>query len=436
MKLKDWLIPRRSDLGGLPRLPMGVKPGLYHYLRDVEGATTRFHLRVDADGAGLLVAGAAAAAQLHPSGVLIAKAVLDGKQDSAIVLELMSAFRGVTADDAADDVRCVRAIIAELESPGDTYPILNLADPAFAPAQGRPQRPLSADVPLAEPQRLFPLVDRLWQLAIPHVTFIASEGCDSRWLVLAVERAEDLGMIAGVRIRGTELARGSLLADLAAAGADHVDVLYLSHEPAMHDALAGEADHAVATRVLAELRQRDVCAVAQMALVQANLESTDETIRSLAGGGVTNATIFAIAATAKLEGPLWAGALTQAAALVEESAERHDLRLLWYPPVRFDASLPLAEQIRRGPRASGDSAIHVEPDGSVIPARGPWQIAGNLMSDDWEAICRQPVWRAYRHRLETDTHCDTCPGLAICAADCPRDPAGWTDNRRVVAGKS
>ena len=120
-----------------------------------------------------------------------------------------------------------------------------------------------------------------------------------------------------------------------------------------------------------------------------------------------------------------AGGLTPAARLVEEAAEESDVRCLWYPPVRCHLGSSLAELVRRGPRCSGDTAVRIEPDGSVIPARGPAKPAGNLLRDDWPKIRRHPIYRDYRHRVETDTHCDECPGLAICAADCPRDPAGW-----------
>jgi radical SAM protein with 4Fe4S-binding SPASM domain len=71
--------------------------------------------------------------------------------------------------------------------------------------------------------------------------------------------------------------------------------------------------------------------------------------------------------------------------------------------------------------------VRIGPDGSVIPARGPNRAAGNLLSDSWEAIAGSPVYRAYQERIASDTHCDDCPGLAICAADCPRNPAGWAD---------
>jgi radical SAM protein with 4Fe4S-binding SPASM domain len=124
-------------------------------------------------------------------------------------------------------------------------------------------------------------------------------------------------------------------------------------------------------------------------------------------------------------GALLAHELVPAARLVEEAAERFDLRLLWHPTVQFDPAIPLGEQVCRGPRCGGDTAIRVEPDGSVIPARGPFCSAGNLIRDTWETIEQSEIYASYRRRVESDTHCDRCPGLAICAADCPREPAGW-----------
>jgi len=406
----------------------GIKPGLYHYVREAGGTSTRFHLRVDTTGHGSLLANASAAARLRPSGVIIAKGLLDGDEEALLVDRLVRSFRGVTLAQASDDVAQVRRIIAALDSPGDNYPILNLADPFFSPDAPPLDKPLSADVPLAAPDRLVPILDRLWELAIPHVTLIAGEKPDAAALVRAVERAEDLGMIAGVRGRGSDLCQGSLIADLAAAGVDHVDVLYLSATPAVHDALAGKADHEKAARALEQVRENEVCPVAEVALVESTLATVEETIEALAAKGITNVGFFALATTEEKHpgGALPAGQLIQAARLVEESAEEADVRYLWYPPVEFNPRQTPAEQVRRGPRCSGDHAVRVEPDGSVTAARGPCQPAGNLLSDDWEAIRRHEVFESYRRRVENDTHCDECPGLAICAADCPRNPAGWS----------
>jgi radical SAM protein with 4Fe4S-binding SPASM domain len=74
-------------------------------------------------------------------------------------------------------------------------------------------------------------------------------------------------------------------------------------------------------------------------------------------------------------------------------------------------------------------AVRVELDGSVIPPRGLYQSAGNLLRDAWETIWNNEIFRIYRERVEAPTRCDVCPGLAICAADCPREPAGWAQEK-------
>jgi radical SAM protein with 4Fe4S-binding SPASM domain len=75
--------------------------------------------------------------------------------------------------------------------------------------------------------------------------------------------------------------------------------------------------------------------------------------------------------------------------------------------------------------------VRVEPDGSVILARGPREPAGNLLVDDWESIRNHEVYRRYRQRIEGDTRCAGCPGLALCGADCPRNPAGWAKKEGI-----
>jgi radical SAM protein with 4Fe4S-binding SPASM domain len=406
----------------------GIRPGVYPYLYQAEGTLTRFHLRVDPDGNGVLLANATAAASLRPSGVIIARSLLEGDNDSEIVTLLGASFRNVTAQAALDDIQSMRRVLQTLAAPGDTYPILNLPDPSFVPEATLLEKPLSADVPLDEPPRLLPILGRLWQLGIPHVTFLAGANPPTADLVRAVERAEDLGMIAGVRGRASDLASGSLLLDLVRAGIDHVDLLYLSSQPEIHDALAGAGDHARAVEAFRLVCQHDVCPVANVALVQATLTTIEETLVDLAERGVRNVAFYAIGTTdAESCGAVNADALAQVAARVEQATAEADVRFLWYPTLQFNPALPLAEQVRHGPRCSGDNAIRVQPDGSVVPPRGPFRSAGNILTDDWEAIRRQETYRSYRQRLESDTHCDDCPGLAICAADCPRNPAGWAE---------
>lgn len=416
--------PRRPEAG-----PM-FEPGLYHYVREADGAFTRFHLRVDRGGGGMLLANATAAARLRPSGVLIARSLLEGKSDEETAARLQTHFAGVGDQRARDDVSRIRKIIDTLTAPGDNYPVINLSDPALLALPTPLEKPLSADLTLAEPGQLVPILDRLWELGIPHVTLAAGSGPETTWLIRAVEHAEDLGLIVGVRATGTALSEDGLIEDLAAAGVDHINVLLLSAAAEMHDGLTQPGDHAEALNALGRTAGAEVCPMAEIALVRPTLDTLEETVRFLAEQAIGSIGVFALASDQD-NAPgdaLRADELLEAAHLVEELAEELDMRCLWYPPARCDAGCTLSDQIARGARASGDLAIRVDPDGRVFAARGPREPAGNVLNDTWEMIHNSGPFRAYRQRVEHETHCDTCPGLAICAADCPRDPAGWSDD--------
>lgn len=412
-----------------PESAAPIAPGLYHAMQEAGGLYTRFHLRVERDGTGMLIANAAAAAQLSPTGVVIAKGLLDGKHDDAILSDLAASFKGATDTVMRADIAQVNDLIAQIMNPGDTYPVYNLEDAAVSPYAAQLIAPLQASVPLAEPETLVPLLDRLWDAGIPHVTLLVPQDPNPTHLIRAVERAEDVGMIAGVRGRASDLRNGTLLADVAQAGVDHVAFLYAADDVLIHDALCGDGDHAAAIEVLQWLEANQICAVAEVPLTQATLSLLDTAVETLMSTGADTISFVAYATTdadlATQDGVFAADAMPQVATIVEETANEALARFIWNPPVQRDSSRSLAAQVQAGPRCSGDVAVRVEPNGDVIPARGPYRSAGNLLTASWDDIWNHDVFRIYRERVEAPTRCDVCPGLAICAADCPREPAGW-----------
>ena len=417
----------RSALEWPSRKPV-VSPGLYRYRRDVEGAAALFHLRVDSAGDGLLLANAAAVARLTASGVLIAKGLLEAVEPREILHRLKKQFRGVKEATLVADVAAVRTLLAQMERPAHGYPLLNLADPAFSPKAAPLGRPISADVPLCAPFHSARVLERLWQLGIPHVTFVVGQKPVAEHLLRAVEKAGDLGMITGLRGRGSDLAHVNCLNELAAAGLDHLDLYCLSTEEAVHDGLAGEGDSRLVNRMLRSARKQEVCIVAQLALVRPALPTLVKTVEQLARHGIENIALFAIGGVddeAADQGAMLPDEIVPAARQLIDTAERLEVRLMVYPTVQFAPKQSLGEQVCCGPRTSGDTSIRVEPGGTVIAPRGPYRSAGNLFDDPWETIYHSEAFEAYRRRVESDTHCGQCPGLTICAADCPRDPAGW-----------
>jgi len=421
------LLQRLFSFRPAPATPL-APPGLHHFLREADGAVTRFHLRVERDGSGLLLANASLAARLSPAGVFIARALLAGEAEAEVLKRAGESFRGATPAAVRADIARVKAILENLAAPGDNSPILNLDDAAFSPNPADLIAPLNVDLPLAAPEQLTPLIARLWEIGIPHLTLLAPENSDAGHLVRAVERAEDTGLICGVRGRASDLRAGTLLKDLAQAGLDHLNIFYAAAQPERHDPLFGDGDHAAAHDVLQRAQELEVCPVAEVPLVEANLRELDETLAALNALGVTNAAFYALAEIEETsDGALSANALPQAAARVEDAANANDVRYIWQPPVRRNPALTLAAQARLGPRCSGDVSVRVEPDGRVIPPRGPARSAGNLLTDPWDVIWNHAEFRRYRERVLAPTHCDACPGLAICAADCPREPASWSE---------
>jgi radical SAM protein with 4Fe4S-binding SPASM domain len=298
--------------------------------------------------------------------------------------------------------------------------------------------PLQADLPLTGPEDLSPILNKLWDAAIPHVTLIVPENPDASNLIRAVERAEDLGMITGVRGRATDLQSGQLVFDMVQAGIDHVTIFYGSGEHTIHDSLFGDGDYSVARELFAEIPQYEVATVAEIPLLTTTVDGLSDLVESLIELEVRNFSFFAIArpdeaADSQSDDSLLAMALPQVADIVEELANQLDVRFVWQPPVLREESISFIPQVRLGPRSSGDVSIRVEPNGDVIPSRGPYRRAGNILIDSWDEIWRDPAFRRYRERIEQPTRCEVCPGLAICAADCPREFAGWSQGSEGIS---
>ncbi len=414
------------------RPSVGPKSGLYHYEYLEKEWPTRFHLRIDPDGQGLLLANAAQAAVLSASGVLMVQGILEGREDHEIFLDVGKTFPDVTGDEIWTGIAEVQALIADLGTPGDNYPISNLDDPYAATRSRMLAAPLRADVVPSELEQTKRVLQRLWDAGIPQATILVQSETDRETVTRIVESAEDLGMITGLRTLAHWLP-ADILDEAANAGLDHLTLVYISPIPQQHDGLTAAGDHDLALRHFARCHEVELCPVAQVPLFRDNVDGLDTLIAKLGDRGVSNISFFALACpdddqAARQAGALPGSTLPQVATTINEAAENAQVRYLWEPPVRFDATRSLSDHIVAGPRAAGDVAIRVEADGTVYPARGPRTAAGNILQDDWEQIWRSACFARYRERLAAPTRCADCPDLPICAADCPRDGRGWSDD--------
>jgi radical SAM protein with 4Fe4S-binding SPASM domain len=409
----------------LPEKPVQIEPGIYHFRREAGGNVTRFHLRVESDSSGVLLANASIAARLSSTGVLIAKARLEGMPYPAITTMIKDQFYGATETQIEADVQKIGAVIGELASMEDNYPIFNLDDPAMI----HPQKlllPFHAQMPVAQPEQLNPLLQKLWDGGIMHVTFSVEEGGNEISAQQNVERVEDLGMICGVRATANWFLQPGLFEKLALAGVDYIIVPAVSVNAAKQDPLLGANSLIHADECLRECKKWEVTPVLEIPVFRGNINELEQIANEFSVKGGKNLLYYAITNEHQQDG-LTGIEIIHAASAVSETSRHSNVRYLWLPAVSRAGEL--TEIVRKGPRTAGDVSIRIDPDGSVYAPRGLLVAAGNLFNESLTGIWNRSVFRRYRERVESPTRCDICPELEICAADCPADPQGWARGR-------
>jgi radical SAM protein with 4Fe4S-binding SPASM domain len=417
MNLKSFW-KRWFSRSGAGQTAAGVPVGIYPFHRD---GSLKYYLRVDPSGNGLLFAGGLNLVRLHPAGVFMTKAILEERDENPIIDSVAKRFHDIGREHIKADMHVLCNAIVQLGSSDGQFPLFSHGDISFSPEFVSVERPLSADVPLCKPFYMAPLLERLWDARIPHLTIVAGKNPAEKELVRAVAKAHRLGIIPGVRGFGSHLSVGSRIADLANAGLRHLDVVCLSIDEQTHDSLTAPGDYKLAIKSLVTAQKRGVCPVAVIPLVRAAMPSIEDTMAALAAHQVHHVSMLAFTtaeAHPNMQEVLQASEFIPAVAKLDAAARRHEIRLMWHPPVRRDFELTLAEQIFRGPRTSNDGAIRVEPDGRVFPARGRSTPAGNLLQDSWEKIASSRVYKNFRKHVEDSDFCQKCPHHGFCVSEC------------------
>jgi radical SAM protein with 4Fe4S-binding SPASM domain len=287
--------------------------------------------------------------------------------------------------------------------------------------------PAAADFALDELQHIEPILLRLSAWGVKQVRFAVSDPPEPDDLLQAAGRTKDLGMDVGIRGRASDLSTGGSLSRLAAAGVREVELPIISAVAEVHDALAGMGDYRCMLKSLDTLSVVELTAAVQLVLTPSSWKTIGRTMELLEDRGVRSIHVWAVACRDD-EPSSWAfspGELIDAAAWLESHAPR-EMKFTWYPPLKFNPSRTLAEQVRRGPRAARD-AVRIEANGDIIPPIGSATSGGNIAQNDWKTIARSEVFRSYKRRCDAAPRCEQCPALAACESGfrCIRDDGNW-----------
>jgi len=423
MGAPSWL-RRLVQRPQIARKDHSVASGLVAFRATLGGVHARVHVRMEPDGTALALINASAAVRLTPPGATMARMLLERHPPESILRAIQARF-DAPREQVMEDLAELEDTLGRLaRSEAGSYPIEDLTGGLGARASAL-SAPLGAWVEMAPTHLMIPRLDALWEAAVPHVTLLVNAQDASEDVVRAVERAEDLGMICGLRGLGRSLSP-DLLSRCADAGVDCVQIPMLSSRSGVHDGLLGEGDHAAVITALSACVKLELCSVLEVPLIEATSDALADLADAARKHGIATVALWALV-RAEMDAPtgsLPVKSLLQLAEEAEELSESGTIHALWAPPVMANPSIPLGEHIGDGPRSAGDAVIRVAQDGSVLPPRGAVS-AGTLGIHSWSEIWHHPAFKTLRNATQEGHRCDQCPDLTQCRTECPLDSTLW-----------
>ncbi len=419
------------------------KPGLYHYEHHTEYEKSRLHLRIDPDHTGLLMVNANRIIHLNPTAVFMAYLVLEkySQEDAARIIT--NTFQ-VSARKATEDYQNYSIQFTELIRPDGVCPIHELGIETVMPFTARPSAPYRMDLALtyrcnnecahcynARPrsyqeiatEEWFKILDRLWDLAIPHVVFTGGEPTLRSDLPKLIAYAERNGQITGLNTNGRRLNDKNYLNQLVDAGLDHVQITIESHEPEIHDKMV--CTNGAWKQTVAGIRNAldtPLYMMTNTTMLKDNSPQMETTLHFLADMGVPtvglNALIYSghglSVGTGLLESDL-----PPLLELARSITTKYDQRLIWYTPTQYCHFDPMELELGIKGCTAALYNMCVEPDGAVLPCQSYYQPLGNLLTNSWKSVWKHPLSVALRERTAIPIKCNDCALLPECGGGCP-----------------
>lgn len=421
--------------------PLGK--AMFHYMTP-DGAEDRFrlHLRVEDDGEGILVINAAKVLHLNQTATEHAKLILEDKDTDAAVKEIRRRYR-VSTETAREDHEHLRDTILTLATTDDICPISYLDVKRTEPFDTPVSAPYRMDLALTyrcnancshcyvgRPRDMESLsteewkrvIEKLWDLGIPHVVFTGGEATLYPDLAELIRHAEDVGLVSGLLTNGIKLADEDYLQELVDAGLDHIQITLESHDESIHNQMVGVDSWEKTVKGIENAVATDVYTITNTTLTTLNAGVIEETVDFLAGLGLQtfacNSLIYSGRGPSsgigipeeELEGLM---------VRVRDKAVANGMRLIWYTPTQYCEFHPVELELGAKFCTAAKYNMCVEPNGDVIPCQSYYSSLGNILSDEWESIWNHPTAVSLRNRDWVMEKCRTCDELPLCGGGCP-----------------
>jgi radical SAM protein with 4Fe4S-binding SPASM domain len=422
--------------------------GVYHYTRENLNEKSRIHLRLDPDGHGTLIVNASRILHLNPTAALMAYFTLEQTSEKDAVRLIRQKYHVGTTQARADLV-AIHAQLEELIRPDGACPIHDLGLETVMPFSARPTAPYRLDLALTyrcnndcahcyniEHPSLtsgtkselstadwIRVLDRAWDLGIPHIIFTGGEPTLREDLPELIAHAEQNGQITGLNTNARRLSDPHYVEKLVAAGLDHVQITVESHSAEVHDLMVRKKG--AFPQTIAGLKNAlasSLYVMTNTTMLRTNAHTIPATLDFLADTGVPTVGLNALIHSGRGAVVGTGLAESELAPLLEvarRKTEARGQRLIWYTPTQYCGFDPMALDLGVKGCTAALYNMCLEPDGGVLPCQSYYHPLGNFLTDDWDAIWNHDLAVSLRERQALPKKCTGCSLLAECGGGCP-----------------
>lgn len=368
--------------------------GMHHYKSPAEDPLNyRMHLRIEANGSGILVINAATVLHLNQTAAEYAYYILKQTPAEEAAAIISRRYR-IGKNQAGEDFRNFRQQIDTMITTPDLDPVTYLDIDRHSPYSDDLSAPYRLDCALtyqlpegssahAAPQKRVErelgteewktILDKAWAAGIPHILFTGGEPTLRDDLPELIEHAEKNGQVTGLLTDGLKLGDTAYLNGLLQAGLDHTMIVL---EPDKKQSWKSLSSFTYWSETLNE----DIFVAAHLTLTDKNVHNSLEMINKLTEAGVS---AISLSESDK--------SLTEQLQVARDYVNEKDIELIWDLPVPYSKLNPVALELEAEEEAetiagAGKGWLYVEPDGDVLPDQGINVVLGNLLRDDWITI--------------------------------------------------
>ena len=417
--------------------------GIYHFGNQAEESKNRVHLRIEPDGAGLLMINAARAYHLNPSATSMAFWSLSGNEEGEIVHSLKKLFQ-VDEKNATTDTTNFLDSFKKIIDPDEHCPICELDLDIDLPFSHTPTAPYRMDLaityrcnndcthcynarsrqfPELDTNEWFRIIDKLWDLGIPHLVFTGGEPTLRSDLPDLISYAERKGQITGINTNGRKLADRSFLLSLVDAGLDHIQITLESSDAEIHDQMVNRTGAwQQTTSGIRNVVSEKIYFMTNTTMLATNVATIPQTLDLLAELMVPTVGLNALIYSGKGKNVgtgLEEKELSNLLDIAKKKTSLNNQKLIWYTPTEYCNFNPISYDLGVKGCTAALYNMCIEPDGSVLPCQSYYQSLGNILSDSWDSIWNHSLSRQLRERKNLPAKCNNCDLVNECGGGCP-----------------